>query len=226
DHLQVLFTFQTAHLVPAARFCARVCFFRFAHPDEGWRSAESRRVLARHPWPALGGRQAPWRRRLASHTGEARLPALAPWRFWAAGPRFLSPAFAPDRSQRTPRIRVVVPGGGAPASRGDGSRAAAAGRHASLRLQDASGRRPSKSKAEGSYYTSRNEVNIKIRYVATKFLHPGRRKPAGRLWRKPQVLRPYPPGFFAGQLPGNEQRACRFFPCHTGSSGPVLRLRR
>src|SRR5262249_36110546 len=73
---QFLFTFQTAHLVPAARFAPGFCIFGFAHPDEGWRSAESRRVLARHPWPALGGRQAPWRRRLASHTGDARLPAL------------------------------------------------------------------------------------------------------------------------------------------------------
>jgi hypothetical protein len=42
--------FHTAHPVPAARFCARVLLFGFAHPKEGWRSAESRRVLARHPW--------------------------------------------------------------------------------------------------------------------------------------------------------------------------------
>jgi hypothetical protein len=35
DHVQVLFTFQTAQLVPAARFCARGLHFRFAHPGEG-----------------------------------------------------------------------------------------------------------------------------------------------------------------------------------------------
>src|SRR5258708_9340708 len=30
----------TRFFVPAARFCARVLLFCFAHPDEGWRSAE------------------------------------------------------------------------------------------------------------------------------------------------------------------------------------------
>jgi len=34
---------------PRRVFCARVLLFRFAPPIEGWRSAESRRVLARHP---------------------------------------------------------------------------------------------------------------------------------------------------------------------------------
>ena len=33
-----------------------------------------------------------------------------PWRFWAPGPRFDSPALAPDRIERAPRTQVVVPG--------------------------------------------------------------------------------------------------------------------
>src|SRR5262249_8125440 len=124
-------------------FAPGFAFFASLTPTKGWRSAERRTdACEASVGPALSGQARRLARRLASHTGDARLPALAPWRLWAAGPRCISPAFAPDRSQRPPRIRVVVPGGGAPASRGDGSRAAAAGRHASLRLQDASGRRP------------------------------------------------------------------------------------
>jgi hypothetical protein len=116
---QFLFTCQTADLVPAARFCVRVLHFGFATPNEG--VAERRESSGACEAPvACSRRQAgALRGALRPHTGDARLPALSPWRFWATGPRFPSPALRPDRSQRTPRIRVVVPGGGAPASRGD-----------------------------------------------------------------------------------------------------------
>src|SRR5262249_49266105 len=54
--VQVLFTFQTAQLVPAARFCARVLHFGFAHPGEGWRSAERRTdACEASVGPALSG---------------------------------------------------------------------------------------------------------------------------------------------------------------------------
>jgi len=60
-----------------------------------------------------------------------------PWRFWAPGAALLSPAFAPDRIQRA----TSHPGrsawrAGSRASRGERLRAATAGRHASLRIQD------------------------------------------------------------------------------------------
>jgi len=48
--------------------------------------------------------------------------------------------------QRAPRSQVVVPGGRGPGPPGaSGYKPPAAGRHSPLRLQDVSGRRPSKS---------------------------------------------------------------------------------
>src|SRR5262249_62198615 len=94
-------------------FGAGFCFWAAVTPMGGWRSAErGRDVCEASVGPALSGGPGTWRGALRPHTGDARLPALAPWRFWAPGPRFPSPALRPDRSQRTPRIRVVVPGGG------------------------------------------------------------------------------------------------------------------
>src|SRR5438093_4391228 len=105
---------------PAARFL-RPGFETFASltPMKGWRSAESRRVLARHPLGLHVTRQARrLARRLASHTGDARLPALHRGDFRLRSRASLtgsSPKLAlrqaPDRSQRAPRVRVVVPGG-------------------------------------------------------------------------------------------------------------------
>src|SRR5258708_5312762 len=49
----------TAVLVPAARFCARGLKLWLRYPEfKGWRSAESRRVLGRHPWGLRVTRQA------------------------------------------------------------------------------------------------------------------------------------------------------------------------
>src|SRR5207237_6375391 len=56
---------------------------------KGWRSAESRRVLARHPLGLHVTRQARrLARRLASPYGGRPPPGAPPWRFWAPVPRF------------------------------------------------------------------------------------------------------------------------------------------
>jgi hypothetical protein len=126
DAFVPLFTFQTAHLVPAAHFCARGLQLCFAHPNRGVGGApRDVRVRARHPLGLHMTRQA---RRLrgalrpiarqdarerAYDAGRSPLGA-PPWRFWAPGAALLSPAFAPDRLQRAPRTQVVVPGGRGP----------------------------------------------------------------------------------------------------------------
>src|SRR5213075_3519520 len=104
---------QTADLVPAALFCARGLNFRFASPrSKGWRSAESRRVLARHPLGLHVTRQARrLTRRLASHDAGRPPPGALTVAVLGSGPALPSPELLPDRSQRAPRVRVVVPGG-------------------------------------------------------------------------------------------------------------------
>ena len=128
----------TAVLVPAARFCARVLKLWLRYPRfKGWRSAESRPVLARHRLGLHLTRQARHLpRRLASpYGGRPPLGALTV-AILGSGAALPSPAFAPDQSQRAPRARVVVPGSRlSVTSRDDGCRAAAAGRHSSLRIQ-------------------------------------------------------------------------------------------
>jgi hypothetical protein len=100
-------------------------------------------------------------RRLASHDAGRSPLGAPPWRFWAPGPRFsvtgirLRSRFGghPDPSQRAPRSQVVVPDGRGPGPpRGQRLQAATAGRHTSLRLQDVSGRRPSKSEDATMYH--------------------------------------------------------------------------
>src|SRR5439155_24655971 len=107
---------QTAHLVPAAHFCARGLQLCFAHPEpRGGRSAERRSGARRNSLGAYHDaiRQALARRLAAHNAGRSPLGA-PPWRFWAPGAALLSPAFAPDRLQRAPRTQVVVPGGRGP----------------------------------------------------------------------------------------------------------------
>src|SRR5439155_8745607 len=89
---------------PRRAFCARVLLFRFTHPIEGVVGAPRVvRVLARHPLGLHVTRQARrLARRLASLGGRSP-PGAPPWRFLAPVPRFPSPAFAPERSQRAPR---------------------------------------------------------------------------------------------------------------------------
>jgi hypothetical protein len=152
--------FQRAHLVPATHFLRPgFCTFCFAHPNRGVGGApRDVRVRARHPWGVscasktrVNALMTRYARRLrgalrpiarqdarerAYDAGRSPLGA-PPWRFWAPGAALLSPAFAPDRLQRAPRTQVVVPGGRGPClPRRAVTEPPAAGRHASLRIQD------------------------------------------------------------------------------------------
>ena len=151
-------------LVPAAHFCARGLQLRFTHPESrGGRSAEKRSGAAAPVGRALGASQdareraydaagQALARRLASHDAGRSPLGAPPWRFWASGPRFRLLGRPPSYNgrqlpsgsvQRAPRSQVVVPGGRGPGPPGaNGYKSPAAGRHASLRLQDVSGRRP------------------------------------------------------------------------------------
>jgi hypothetical protein len=112
---------QTATLVPAAHFCARVLHRCFAHPERGW--AERRETFgccAKHPW---GVSCASKTRVNALLTRDVRLSALHRGGFGLPGPRFRllrrSPSYnggqVPCGSvQRVPRTQVVVPGGRGP----------------------------------------------------------------------------------------------------------------
>ena len=93
---------QTAHLVPAAHFCARGLRLCFAHPNRGVGGApRDVRVRARHPWGVPSARHKTrvnalmtqharrLARRLASHNAGRSPLGAPPWRFWASGPRFL-----------------------------------------------------------------------------------------------------------------------------------------
>src|SRR5438034_8228063 len=82
---------------------------------KGWRSAESRRVLARHPLGLHVTRQARrLTRRLASLNAGRSPPGALTVAILGSGPALPSPELLPDRSQRAPRVRVVVPGGRGP----------------------------------------------------------------------------------------------------------------
>jgi hypothetical protein len=147
---------QTAPLVPAPAFL-RPGFASLLHsPQRGVGGApRDVRVLGGTPvGHAMTRRVRRLRGALRPMTRDARLSALHRGGFGLPGPRF-SPRYRPrlalrpaaDRSQRAPRSQVVVPGGRGPYLPRRRLQAAAAGRHAPLRLQDASGRRPSKSEA-------------------------------------------------------------------------------
>ena len=91
---------QTAHLVPAAHFCARVLPLCFTHPERGVGGAPRNVRVQRHPLGvpsvrhktrvnALMTRHARrLARRLASHDAGRSPLGAPPWRFWASGPRF------------------------------------------------------------------------------------------------------------------------------------------
>src|SRR6184192_3341468 len=104
----------TCFFVPAARFLRPGFAFWLRSPEfTGWRSAESRRVLARHPLGLHVTRQARrLTRRLASPYGGRSPPGAPPWRFWAPVPRF------PHRNRF--RIGHSELGRGSRASRGGG----------------------------------------------------------------------------------------------------------
>jgi hypothetical protein len=132
-----VFTCQTALFVPAAR-CARV--MKLAAPEGGGAPTGA---LSR--CRACEARRAPCDRC-------ARLSALHRGDFWAPGPRFRLRHCLRSACSEAPR------GAGRSAWRADSRasrtlrlRAAAAGRHASLRLQDRLRRRPSMSETNRFY---------------------------------------------------------------------------
>jgi hypothetical protein len=147
DAFVALFTFQTAQLVPATHICVRGLQPCFTHPESrGGRSAEKRSGACEAPVRRIMTRYARrLRGALRPITRDARLSALHRGGF-SPGAALPSPS-APAAMQRRAfafRIRAVSssqPGrsawrAGSRASRGEQLRAAAAGRHASLRLRD------------------------------------------------------------------------------------------
>jgi hypothetical protein len=143
---------------PRPHCCVRALPLCFTHPHRGVGGApRDVRVFGGTPVRhAMTRRVRRLARRHASHDAGRTPPGAPPWRFWALRvPRFsvtgtrLGSRFGghPDPSQRAPRSQVVVPDGRGPYLPGQRLRAAAAGRHTSLRLQDRLRRRPSMSKA-------------------------------------------------------------------------------
>ena len=136
---------------PRRVFCARGFASLLRSPESrGGRSAEKRsgaceapvgRAVSRHVRRLRGA--------LRPMTRDARLSALHRGDFGLPGPRFshrhpprLALRPAAGRIQRAPRSQVVVPGGRGPCLPGQRLQAATAGRHTSLRIQDASRTRP------------------------------------------------------------------------------------
>src|SRR6266516_4423788 len=72
-------------------------------------------ALARHPLGLHVTRQARrLTRRLAAHNAGRSPPGALTVAILGSGPALPSPELLPDRSQRAPRVRVVVPGGRGP----------------------------------------------------------------------------------------------------------------
>src|SRR5262249_11946905 len=127
---------QTASIVPAAHFCVRGLQLCFAHPNRGW--AERRETFgccAKHPLGVHITRHARrLARRLASHNAGRSPLGAPPWRFFTRGRASVTGI------TRIRRASSSQPGHSAwratsRASRGQRVQAAAAGRHASLRIQ-------------------------------------------------------------------------------------------
>jgi hypothetical protein len=89
---RTLFTFQTAHLVPAAHFCARGLQLCFAHPNRGVGGAPRNVRVQRHPLGvprcvkdarerAFAAARQALARRLASHDAGRSPLGAPPWRF-------------------------------------------------------------------------------------------------------------------------------------------------
>ena len=107
--------FHTALLVPAARFCARVLKLWLRYPDR--RVAERRESSGACEAPVRPARnaagQAPNEAPCVPYGGRPPPGALTV-AILGSGPALPSPELLPDRSQRAPRVRVVVPGGRGP----------------------------------------------------------------------------------------------------------------
>src|SRR5262249_50660058 len=111
--------FQTADLVPAARFAPGFCILASQPRMKGWRSAESR-TGARTPVGLHMTRQARHlARRLASHEGGRPPLGTRTVAILGCGAALPLTGISAGSVTANSHIRVVVPGGGAPASRGD-----------------------------------------------------------------------------------------------------------
>src|SRR5258707_8461382 len=93
-----------------AFFAPEFCFVASLHPDR--RVAERRETYGCSDTrgPARDAAGQALARRLASHNAGRPPPGALTVAILGSGPALPSPAFAPDRSQRAPRVRVVVPG--------------------------------------------------------------------------------------------------------------------
>ena len=121
---------------PRRVFCARGLLLLRAPGMRGGRSTERTSGTCEAPVRRVRTRQALVRRLASLGVGRSPLGA-PPWRFWARGRASLTGLCGPDRSQRAPRTRVLVPGGRGPGPpEASGYQPAAAGRHSSLHLQE------------------------------------------------------------------------------------------
>jgi hypothetical protein len=141
----------------------------FAHPNRGWRSAERRSGAAAPVGPAddAAGQApseapcVPWRvktRVNALMTRDARLSALHRGGFGLRGRASLTGICAGSVTASSSHPGHSAWTAGSRASRDGRLRAAAAGRHASLRLQDRLENAPSMSKAAHHLASLRNVV--------------------------------------------------------------------
>src|ERR1700756_2674852 len=89
-----LFTFQTAHLVPAMHFCARGLQLCFAHPNRGVGGAP-RNVRGLGGTP-VGRIMCVKDARERAYDARRSPLGAPPWRFWAPGAALPSPALPPD----------------------------------------------------------------------------------------------------------------------------------
>ena len=129
---------QTAHLVPAAHFCARGLQLRFTHPESRvGGAARVVRVLGGTPVRRAhnAARQA-LARRLASHNAGRSPLGAPPWRFFTRGRASLTGICAGSVTASSSQPGRSAWRAASRASRGQRLQAAAAGRHASLRIQD------------------------------------------------------------------------------------------
>jgi hypothetical protein len=137
-HVFVLaFALNKTSSFPRRVFCARALHLCFAHPIEGGRSAERRsgaceapvlRAMTRHARRLRGA--------LRPMTRDARLSALHRSGFWLRTRASVSGIASGIRTASSSQPGLSAWRAGSRASRGERLRAAAAGRHTSLRIQD------------------------------------------------------------------------------------------